>query len=156
MHEGQSGPLTLTLGWSCLLSQDVELWFSLSDPLGLNEVYQLQHLTLQFHQLGARLPEASIGLRALLERFELFGLRCDVLSSRTAAVGEHLGMMQMALGTTTIWFSATPLECVDGTGQERISFEEDFLELPDALSDVKQLCAEGTERLGHGGPLHGE
>jgi hypothetical protein len=55
----------------------------------------------------------------------------------------------MALGTATIWLSATAFECVEGAWQKRFSFEEDLLELPDVLSDVKQLSAEGAERLGH-------
>jgi hypothetical protein len=65
----------------------------LADPFSFDEVDLLQHLALQFHQLGARLPKAAIGMSALLEGFELSGLRDDILRSRTPSIREHLGVM---------------------------------------------------------------
>jgi hypothetical protein len=65
----------------------------LENTLGLDLVDELQHLTLKFHQLGACLPEASIGFGTLLEAFKLFWAGRDVARPRTAAVGEDLGLV---------------------------------------------------------------
>jgi hypothetical protein len=75
------------------LGQHVELAFSLANSLGLDQVDQLDHLTLQFHQLSACLPKASVGFGTLLELSKLCGLGGDIPRTGTAAIGEDFGLM---------------------------------------------------------------
>jgi hypothetical protein len=123
----------------------------LANAFGLDAIDEIQHLTLKFNQPGACLAETSIGFGTLLEAFELGRPRCNVSRSRTAAVGEDLGVMQVPLGTATVWFSAPAFEGVDRTGQERLSQEKGFLEVLDVLGDSEQLSSERSEWVGHGG-----
>jgi hypothetical protein len=113
----------------------------LADSLGLDQVDQLEHLTMQLYQVSACLPKTSIGFGALLETFPLCGLRCDVPRPCTATVGEHLGLMQMSLKATAIRFSTAAFERVNRAGQERLSFKEDLLQLLDAIGELEQLSS---------------
>jgi hypothetical protein len=58
--------------------------------------------------------------------------------------------MEVAFRASAIGFSAASFECVDGTGQQGLSFHESLLELLDVLAEAEQLSSEGTEALGHG------
>jgi hypothetical protein len=113
----------------------------LADPLGLDAVDELHHLTMELDQLGASLAEASVGLRTSPEDFELSGSGRDVLRPRAAAVGEHFTLMEVALGASAIAFSASSLKCVQRTGQQRLSLEKSLLELLDGFAEGEQLSS---------------
>jgi hypothetical protein len=107
--------------------------FSLADPFGLDVIDQPHHLSVDVHQLSACLSEPPIGFRPLLEGFQLSRLGGDVLGPWTAAIRKDLGLMEVPLGTSAVWFSAASPEGVDGAGEQRFSFEADLCELWDVV-----------------------
>ena len=119
-------------------SQGLKLFCSLADPFGLDGVDPPHHLLVEFDQLGACLPEPAVGVGPFLESFELFRLGRDILWPWTAAIREDLGLMEVALGTAAVGFSAASPEGVDGPGQQSLSLEEGLCELSDMCDSADQ------------------
>ena len=95
--------------------------FSLLNAQRLDLIDPFKHLPLQSHELCARLAEASIVVGHVFERIDLIGGGSYGSRLLLSAIGENGAGVELPFNTVTVWFSAAPLEGVEGAGQEGLS-----------------------------------
>lgn len=95
--------------------------FSLLNAQCLDLIDAFKHLPLQSHELGARFAEASIVVGHVFERIDLIGGWSDGSRLLFSAIGEDGAGVELSFNTVTVWFSTSPLEGVEGAGQEGLS-----------------------------------
>jgi hypothetical protein len=115
--------------------------FSLLNAQRLDLIDAFKHLPLQPHKLCARLAEASIVVGHIFERIDLIGGWSHGSRLLLSAIGEDGAGVEWSFNTVTVWFSAAPLEGVEGTGQEGLSCLEVAEELLDLGVRVVELRA---------------
>ena len=118
-----------------------KLAFSLSNALRLDLIDEFKHLPLESHELCARLAEASIVVGHSFERIDLLGGWSNGSRLLLSAIGKDGTGMKLSFSAATVWFSAAPLECVERTGQERLSCLKVVEELLDFGLRVVELGA---------------
>ena len=98
-------------------------------------------MPLEPHELCARRAEASIVVGHFFERIDLIGEWSNGSRFLLSAIGEDGAGVELSLSTATVWFSASPLEGVEGAGQEGLSCLEIAEELLDLGVRVVELRA---------------
>jgi hypothetical protein len=111
------------------------------NALRLDLIDEFKHLPLEPHELCASLAEASIVVGHFLERIDLIGGWSNGLRFLLSAIGEDGAGVELSFSTATVWFSASPLEGVEGAGQEGLSCLEVVEELLDLGVRVIELSA---------------
>jgi hypothetical protein len=115
--------------------------FSLLNAQRLDLIDAFKHLPLQPHELRPRLAEASIVVGHIFERIDLIGGGSHGSRLLLSAIGEDGAGVELPFNTVTVWFSAAPLEGVEGAGQEGLSCLEVVEKLLDLGVRVVELRA---------------
>ena len=95
--------------------------FSLLNSQCLNLIDAFKHLPLQSHELCARFAEASIVVGHVFERIDLIGGWSHGSRLLLSAIGEDGAGVELSFNTVTVWVSTSPLERIEGAGQEGLS-----------------------------------
>jgi hypothetical protein len=106
--------------------------FSLLNSQCLDLIDMFKHLPLKPHELCARFAKVSIVVGHIFERIDLVGRWANGSRLLLSSIGEDGAGVELSFNAVTVWFSATPLEGVEGAGQEGLS----CLEVREKLLDL--------------------
>jgi hypothetical protein len=87
----------------------------------LDLIDAFKHLPLKTHKLCARLAEASIVVGHIFERIDLISGWSHGSRLLLSAIGKDGAGVELSFNTVTGGFSTSPLEGIEGAGQERLS-----------------------------------
>ena len=115
--------------------------FSLLNSQCLDLIDMFKHLPLKPHELCARFAKVSIVVGHIFERIDLIGEWSHGSRLLLSAIGEDGAGVELSVNTVTVGFSASPLEGVEGAGQEGLSCLKGVEELLDLGVRLVELCA---------------